>query len=82
MPSRSTLGSQTQRSAAAMLSMTPGTWLPQPHQLDFSVNGELDVPMMVVAEAAGGARICTQGEGGAKLVTSEGLAWGERVVLV
>lgn len=36
LPSFSTLGSQTQRSSAGMLSMTTSTWAPQPHQVAFS----------------------------------------------
>ncbi len=36
LPSRSTLGSQAQRSSSGMVSMTMGTWEPQPHQVDFS----------------------------------------------
>lgn len=37
LPSRSTLGSQAQRSPSGTLSMTMATWEPQPHQVDFSV---------------------------------------------
>lgn len=38
LPSRSTLGSQAQRFVSGTLSITEGTWLPQPHQEAFSAH--------------------------------------------
>lgn len=41
MPSRSTRGSQVHQADLSTESMTEGTWLPQPHQVDLPGDGML-----------------------------------------
>jgi hypothetical protein len=56
LPSLSILGSQVHLCSGEMASMTMGTWLPQPHQVDFSFFNMLALQTMGGMGWAGGVR--------------------------